>query len=177
MLWRVGGDTAYRHLTIARPVAIAVATDDQWTSLRDALGSPAWAMSPDLATAHRRREHHELIDKNLSAWCRKQSGDEIVRCLWDAGVPVAKVMQPHRQTELPQLTARGFFEDVDHPVNGVAPHSTLPVRFSAGPQRFHRRHAPLLGEHNREVLAALGLSDGEIDELEADGVIGRVPVM
>ena len=31
------------------------------------------------------------------------SGDEIVERLWAAGVPVAKVMQPHRQTELPQL--------------------------------------------------------------------------
>ena len=54
------------------------------------------------------------------------------------GVPVAKVMQPHRQTELPQLAARGFFEKVDHPVNGPAPHSTLPVRFSTGPDTFHR---------------------------------------
>ena len=30
-------------------------------------------------------------------------GDEIVEALWSHGVPVAKVMQPHRQTELPQL--------------------------------------------------------------------------
>ena len=134
-------------------------------------------MSPDLATAHGRREHHELIDKHLSAWCRRQSGDEIVSCLWDAGVPVAKVMQPHRQTELPQLASRGFFEDVAHPVNGVAPHSTLPMRLSGGPQRFHRRHAPLLGEHNRELLTELGLIDAEIDELEAEGVIGRAPAM
>ena len=59
--------------------------------------------------------------------------------LWDAGVPVAKVMQPHRQTEIPQLQFRGFFEDVGHPVNDAAPHSTVPVRFSAGPDRFHLR--------------------------------------
>jgi len=62
---------------------------------------------------------------------------------------------------------------VAHPVNDVAPHSTLPMRFSAGPHRLHQRHAPLLGEHNREVLSDLGLTDSEIDELEAQGVIGR----
>jgi crotonobetainyl-CoA:carnitine CoA-transferase CaiB-like acyl-CoA transferase len=158
-------------------VAVAVADDAQWQRLRSALGNPAWAMSPDFATAQGRREHHELIDKHVSAWCRRQSGDEIVSRLWDTGVPVAKVMQPHRQMELPQLAFRGFFEDVAHPVNGVAPHSTLPMRLSGGPQRFHRRHAPLLGEHNRELLTELGLRDAEIDELEAEGVIGRAPAM
>jgi crotonobetainyl-CoA:carnitine CoA-transferase CaiB-like acyl-CoA transferase len=158
-------------------VAIAVATDEQWASLREAVGGPAWAMSPDFAGEAGRRQHQDLIDKHLAAWCRKQPGDEIVRCLWDAGVPVAKVMQPHRQTELPQLAFRGFFEDVAHPVNGVAPHSSLPMRFSAGPRRFHQRHAPLLGEHNREVLAELGLARADIDDLEAQGIIGSAPAM
>jgi crotonobetainyl-CoA:carnitine CoA-transferase CaiB-like acyl-CoA transferase len=158
-------------------VAIAVATDEQWVNLRGAVGNPAWAMSPDFATTAGRRHHHDLIDKHLATWCRKQSADQIVVCLWDAGVPVAKVMQPHRQTELPQLAFRRFFEDVQHPVNGVAPHSTLPMRFSGGPHRFHHRHAPLLGEHNHELLAELGLTETEIGELEADGVIGRAPAM
>ncbi|HUL99561.1 MAG TPA: CoA transferase, partial [Mycobacterium sp.] len=158
-------------------VAIAVATDDHWVRLREAIGNPAWAMSPDLVCHDGRRDHHDLIDKHLAAWCAKQSADEIVTRLWDAGVPVAKVMQPHRQTELPQLAFRRFFEDVAHPVNDVAPHSTLPMRFSAGPRRVHQRHAPLLGEHNREVLTELGLTDSEIDELEAEGVIGRTLAM
>jgi crotonobetainyl-CoA:carnitine CoA-transferase CaiB-like acyl-CoA transferase len=158
-------------------VAIAVATDEHWAWLREALGNPAWAMSPDFAGEDGRRQHQDLIDKHLAAWCRKRSGDEIVRCLWDAGVPVAKVMQPHRQTQLPQLAFRGFFEEVAHPVNGVAPHSSLPMRFFGGPHRFHQRHAPLLGEHNRDVLAELGLTRAEIDALEAEGVIGNAPAM
>jgi crotonobetainyl-CoA:carnitine CoA-transferase CaiB-like acyl-CoA transferase len=51
----------------------------------------------------------------------------------------------------------------------------MPVRFSAGPDRFHLRPAPLLGEHNHELLTEIGLSDAEIAELEADGVIGHAP--
>jgi crotonobetainyl-CoA:carnitine CoA-transferase CaiB-like acyl-CoA transferase len=122
-----------------------------------------------------RHEQHDLIDEHLSAWCESRGGDEIVRCLWDAGVPVAKVLQPHRQTEIPQLAFREFFEDVGHPVNAVASHSTVPVRFSAGPTRFHLEPAPLLGQHNHELLAEIGLSAAEIAELEADGVIGHAP--
>jgi crotonobetainyl-CoA:carnitine CoA-transferase CaiB-like acyl-CoA transferase len=158
-------------------VAIAVATDEQWLLLRDALGAPEWAMAQDLTTAAGRRAQHDLIDEQLSAWCRQRSADAVVDALWPAGVPVAKVMQPHRQTELPQLVHRGFFESVDHPVNGTAPHTTLPVPRSFGVSAFHREPAPLLGQHNREILAGLGLSDEDIAAAEADGVIGTEPAM
>jgi crotonobetainyl-CoA:carnitine CoA-transferase CaiB-like acyl-CoA transferase len=158
-------------------VAIAVASDDQWDALRSALGNPDWAADPALATDTGRRANGDLIDEHLGAWCRQRSGDEIVGTLWPAGVPVAKVMQPHRQTELEQLAARGFFEVLEHPVNGPAHYCTLPFRLSAGPQHFHLSPAPLLGQHNRELLAELGLPAAEIDTLEADGVIGTEPAM
>ncbi len=70
-----------------------------------------------------------------------------------------------------QLAAQGFFEDVDDPLNGVARHSVLPIRF--GQSRIHRQHGPLLGEHKRELLTELGSPETEVDEFENGGVIGR----
>ncbi|KUI11334.1 CoA-transferase [Mycobacterium sp. GA-1285] len=154
-------------------VAIAVATDEQWAGLVDALGCPAWATG-ELATVDGRRRNHDTIDEHLSAWCADRTGDEIVETLWAAGVPVAKVMQPHRVGDLPQLVHRGFYEEVDHPVNPPARHSTLPMRL-ASVRSFHHSPAPLLGQHNREVLSGLGLSEDEIAELEEQGVIGSAP--
>ncbi|KWX57811.1 CoA transferase [Mycobacterium sp. NAZ190054] len=156
-------------------VAIAVATDAQWAGLCEALDRPPWARAGELATAAGRHTHHDLIDRHLSAWCAERSGDQIVTALWDNDVPVAKVLQPHRQTQIPQLEARNFFEAVDHPVNPATPHSTLPFRSSRGPDRVHTAPAPLLGEHNHQLLAELGLSDDEIGRLEADGVTGTAP--
>ena len=156
-------------------VAIAVATDDQWAKLVAALGNPKWAIDDELSIVEGRRRRHDDIDAYLSQWCATRSGDEIVETLWTAGVPVAKVMQPHRVGDLPQVVHRGFYELVDHPVNPAARHSTLPMRISTGPQRFHRSVAPLLGQHNHEVLAGLGLSDDEIADLEGQGVIGNAP--
>ncbi|WP_197508059.1 CoA transferase, partial [Mycobacterium sp. 1245801.1] len=158
-------------------VAIAVVTDEQWASLARAIGSPSWATDSALSTQAGRRLHHDRIDGQLAAWCERRSRDEIVATLWGAGVPVAKVMQPHRQPELEQLAFRDFFEVVDHPVNGPARLSTVPMRFSTGPHKFHTAHAPLLGQHNHELLSRLGLSDSQIAELEADGVIGSAPAM
>ena len=153
-------------------VAIAVATDEQWSALCSALGDPPWAADPELATMAGRMRAHDRIDTLLGEWCRARSADDIVAALWDAGVPVGKVMQPHDQPDLPQLAARGFFEEVEHPVIGSSRYSTLPMRFSRGPERVHRRHAPLLGEHNDELLGALGLSAAELAALEADRIIG-----
>ncbi|WP_328358773.1 CoA transferase [Mycobacterium sp. NBC_00419] len=156
-------------------VAIAVANDEQWASLRAALGEPEWAAAPELSTVAGRRDGADYIDAQLADWCRGRSGDEVVADLWPAGVPVAKVMQPHRQGEIEQLVARGFFETVAHPVNSLARFSALPFRLAHGPDRLHLQHAPLLGQHNNEVLTELGLSDTELAALEADGVIGTAP--
>ncbi|MGV0794291.1 CoA transferase [Mycolicibacterium sp. XJ1819] len=158
-------------------VAVAVATDEQWTGLCAALGRDDWTDDSELSTAAGRRAHHDAIDEHLAAWCEQRTGDEIVDTLWAHGVPVGKVMQPHRQTELPQLVARGFFEDVGHPVSSRTPHSTLPFKLSRGPERVHVRSAPLLGQHNRELLAEVGLTDEQISDLEAQGVIGNAPAM
>jgi crotonobetainyl-CoA:carnitine CoA-transferase CaiB-like acyl-CoA transferase len=153
-------------------VAIAVATDEQWMALRRALGEPEWAADPTLVTAAGRLRDHDLIDAFLQEWCRDQSADQVVERLWDAGVPVGKVVQPHRQSDLPPMLFRNFFEEVLHPVIGRSRYSTLPMRFSGGPARLHKRHAPMLGEHNEEILSELGLSRSEIDALEAQGIIG-----
>jgi crotonobetainyl-CoA:carnitine CoA-transferase CaiB-like acyl-CoA transferase len=153
-------------------VAIAVATEEQWLSLRRALGEPDWAADPALATADGRRQEHDRIDEFLGAWCRERAASVIVESLWHVGVPVGRVVQPHRQPELAQLESRDFFEEVLHPVIGTSRYSTLPMRFSPGPARLHQRHAPLLGEHNEELLGGLGLTRSEIDALETEGIIG-----
>ena len=97
----------------------------------------------------------------------------MVKRLADAGVPVGTVTQPHHQPDLPPFQDRRFFEEVKHPVIGNSRYSTLPIRFEHGPERWHTRHAPLLGEHNRELLRQLGLTGEDIDALEAEGVIGE----
>lgn len=153
-------------------VAIAVATDEHWRALCGVLDRADWAADPALADREGRRRAHDRLDVVLGEWCRARTADEIVELLWSAGVPVGKVMDPHAQPDLAQLQARRFFETVDHPVIGPSRYSTLPLRFSQDPEQIHERHAPLLGEHNRELLVQLGLSGAEIDVLEADGVVG-----
>ena len=153
-------------------VAIAVATDEQWQALVRVLDEPDWATDPALVTADGRRAHHDAIDAELGAWCRDRSADEVVQLLWGAGVPVAPVAQPHHQVDLAPMQGRRFFEEIDHPISGRSRSSTLPIAFSDWPDRWHRQHAPLLGQHTDEVLRGIGVTDDELAQLRADGVIG-----
>jgi crotonobetainyl-CoA:carnitine CoA-transferase CaiB-like acyl-CoA transferase len=50
------------------------------------------------------------------------------------------------------------------------------VRLGKDAGQLNRSPAPCLGQHNREVLVdVLGVTDGDVDQLETDGVIGSVP--
>jgi crotonobetainyl-CoA:carnitine CoA-transferase CaiB-like acyl-CoA transferase len=158
-------------------VAIEVETDDQWRRLVGALGAPAWAADASYATLAGREAAEDAIDAELAAWCAARSSAEIVDALWPTGVPVGIVKMPHDVTDLAPFRERGFFEPLDHPLIGTALYTGLPIRFSAGPARVHRRHAPFLGEHNAEVLHELGLDDDAIADLGREGIIGAEPLV
>jgi crotonobetainyl-CoA:carnitine CoA-transferase CaiB-like acyl-CoA transferase len=156
-----------------RWVVISVATDDQWRALASAIGRSELGDNPAFVDQAGRAADQDQLDEILSDWCASRSREEIVTTLWDAGVPAAKVELGHEHQEVEQLQARGYFSRVPHPLHGPIEQIGYPVRFSAGPDQVIRRHAPLLGEHNRDVLQGmLGLSDDELEELEAARVIG-----
>jgi crotonobetainyl-CoA:carnitine CoA-transferase CaiB-like acyl-CoA transferase len=61
-----------------------------------------------------------------------------------------------------------------HPVTGDHELLAMPFRLNGEPA-WAGRPSPALGQHNREVLAEIGLTDEEIVDLEARGIIGDRP--
>ena len=158
-----------------RWLALSVADEAQWLGLRAALGEPAWATEPGLATHIGRRQRHDHLDAHLAAWAAALELDEAVTVLLDHGVPAGAVADPRTASTHPQLVARRFFEEVEHPVAGTHPLPTVPFRYR-GIDRWIRRPAPTLGQHTREILRELcDLDDADLDDLERVGVIGTLP--
>ncbi len=156
-------------------LAISVATNAQWRALCTVLGRADWEADAALATLEGRRTVHDALDAGLRAWAAQTPLGVALERLGAAGVPVGRVVDARRASRQPQIAARGFFEEIDHPVVGTHATPTVPFRLD-GVERWIRRPAPTVGQHAREVLAErLGLSAAELDALEADAVIGTAP--
>lgn len=155
-----------------RWIAITVATDDQWSALVEVMGAPAWAQEARWqALPQRHRERHEL-DRLIAAWTAQQDRHALMLQLQARGVPAGAVQDAHDVTrEDPQLAHRGHWVRMAHAEMGESIYNNLPFRLALTPVQ-PQRGAPLLGEHTREVLHdLLGLSDAEIDQLEAEEVL------
>jgi len=156
-------------------LALSIESDEQWRALVRVLGEPAWARAPELASFAGRREAHDAIDERLRAWASGREREDALAELLAAGAPAAAIADPRLASECPQHRARGFFEESDRAVIGRHPIPTVPFRY-ASVARWLRRPAPTLGEHNREIIGGLlGVSDAELDSLEAEQVIGTRP--
>ena len=158
-----------------RWLAISVETDAQWRGLRAALGNPAWADDARFTAHEGRRANHDEIDAHLAAWAARADARERAELLVSHGVPAARARDPRTSHDNPQLRARGFHETVEHAVVGTLATPGVPFRF-ASVDRWLRSPAPLLGEHNRDVLQGLlGLDDAALASLAERGVIGDRP--
>jgi crotonobetainyl-CoA:carnitine CoA-transferase CaiB-like acyl-CoA transferase len=153
-------------------VALAVESDAQWAALVQALGAPTWATDAALGTVEGRRAQHDLLDEYLAAWTTARTAEEAVVTLSAVGVPAEVVIAARDVVHNPQLRARGLFETEEHPVTGPHAVPTLPFHFThvAG---WLRAPSPTLGQHNDEVLEALGVEADERDALRAHHVIGE----
>jgi len=159
-------------------IAISITSDDEWRALCQVIGASELAMDTELASVQGRMRRHDEIDAVIAAWARPLPADSAVAALAAAGVPASRFIGMAGLHEVPEVKARGLYEEVDQPVLGRVPVIGYPAKFENGPHRIHRTPAPTLGQHNREILEGLlGLSPAEIDELEAEHIIGVKPKM
>ncbi|MDE3203893.1 MAG: CoA transferase [Acidobacteriota bacterium] len=156
-------------------LAVSVERDEHFDALCRALGASDWAADPALATHSGRRARHDELDRRLSEWVAARGAETAADQLAAAGVPAGLVADQRFLSQRPQFAARRFFEELDHPVVGRQPVPGMPFRF-ASVDRWLHRPAPLLGEHNHQVLVGdLGLGEQEFEALRAAGVIGDRP--
>jgi crotonobetainyl-CoA:carnitine CoA-transferase CaiB-like acyl-CoA transferase len=97
--------------------------------------------------------------------------EEVVSRLQGNGVVAGVVQDARGLADDPQLRARGFFIELDHPELGKTMADATPIKLSRTPARYHRA-APTPGRDNDYVYRQLlGMNDSEIAELRENGVI------
>jgi crotonobetainyl-CoA:carnitine CoA-transferase CaiB-like acyl-CoA transferase len=170
----------YKCAKVEAWLALSIENDAQWIALCDTLGRRDWRNDARFATDDARRVHHDELDGLLGEELSRRELEAMVGALLSVGVPVAQVMRPEEVGTNPQLRARGFFETLRHPAAGKVAYPGFGARSATRVEhkaKLHSSPPPLLGQHNREVLAGLlGVSDAELAELERTQVIGTRPI-
>jgi crotonobetainyl-CoA:carnitine CoA-transferase CaiB-like acyl-CoA transferase len=151
---------------------VILVLDRQWESLCRAMGRPELAKDPRFTTgADRTKNQGELIPM-IEAWLQSFPSDEAA----------LKVMDEHRIACAPVMTivdtiTHPYFKDremvrqVPDPVFGELTIPGFPFKYSEFPELPDIR-APLLGEHNAEVLSKhLGYSEAQVNALRAKGIL------
>lgn len=136
-----------------------------------AIGHPELIQDPRFATPQARAEHRDELDAILLPWLLERTRREVFEQLQAYSVMCAPIQTVDEVFNDPQVLAREFFVEVEHPVAGTFLYPGAPFIMEETPWAV-RRPAPLLGQHNEEVYCGmLGLSKQELMALYAQGII------
>jgi benzylsuccinate CoA-transferase BbsF subunit len=152
-------------------VTIACTDEADWRSLCRVMGRADLVADPRFADVAGRQANEDALDELIGAWTAGRDRWDATRRLQSAGVAAFPSMSPQDLAADPQLLARGFLEQLDHPEVGRRVHAGIPWRLAVGPNGV-RRPAPLLGQHTDEVLRdLLDLDEAACAQLRHDGVV------
>lgn len=154
-----------------RWIALAIHDDADWQRLVQAMGSPAWAAAPALATLDGRLAAIDQIESQVAAWTAPQDASVLAGALQAVGLDAAAVADMQDLRRDPQLAHRGHFTELTHPVVGKYVVESMGLRFSAAPMQFSRP-APLLAADSEQAYRELlGMAADEYGALRDAGVL------
>lgn len=108
--------------------------------------------------------------KELEKWAMKNKVNEIVSSLIAVGVPAAPINNLKEVVEDPHVNYRNMIISNEHSIAGTVKSPNHPIKYSVAKTEM-RYPAPLLGQHNEEILFDLGYTLEQIVTLRKNKVI------
>ncbi|MEU4533228.1 formyl-CoA transferase [Streptosporangium sp. NPDC023825] len=155
-----GGPNDYIYV-IVQPVG--------WAPLAGIIGRPELANDPEWATPEARLPNLDKMFQLIEEWSITRDKWEVLDLLNAANIPCGPILSTKELLEDESLRQEGALVEVDHPQRGSFVTVGSPLHLSDSPVDVTA--PPLLGEHNTEIYAGLGLSADELAELKTNGVI------
>ncbi|WP_077034893.1 CaiB/BaiF CoA-transferase family protein [Pelomonas sp. KK5] len=151
---------------------VAVRDGCDFAALCEAIGRRELLADPRFADSAGRVAHREELEAAVAEWTAQRTPQQVMETLQSQRVPAARMLRLDEYLQNPHFAARRLFRTFQQP--GLA----APMITEAGPVAFSRlpepelRPAPFLAQHSEEIArTVLGLSEAEIEELVAEGVL------
>ena len=148
---------------------VGAAGEAIWARCAKALGHPEWCEDPRFATNQARMANRDALAAAMNALLATNTTSDWVEVLEAAGVPCGPVYDYAQLFADPQVRHRGLVQYASDAELGEVPHIRTPVRMAkgcgCGPS------PPSSAGTIPKSLAASGVSEAEIRELRAKGVL------
>jgi crotonobetainyl-CoA:carnitine CoA-transferase CaiB-like acyl-CoA transferase len=145
-------------------VTVRPNTNVQAFAFFDAIGRPELKTDPRFDSAASRTKNAKDYFEVQATCLGGKTTDEWVELFDKLDVPAARYNTIDDLMTDPHLKDVGFFREEQHPSEGKIRRSKLANSFSGG-ARKEETHAPLYGEHTREILTELGYSAADVDKM------------
>ncbi|HEY8360256.1 MAG TPA: CaiB/BaiF CoA-transferase family protein [Ramlibacter sp.] len=144
--------------------------DSIFKRLMGVIERPDLAADPLLAGNAGRVARVDELDAAIGAWTARRSVAEVLAALDAAGVPAGRIYTVADIAADPHYQARGMLETVRMDDGSALAVPGIVPKLSRTPGS-HRRNAPAIGQDTDAVLAEVGLTQQQIDELKRRGVV------
>ena len=151
-------------------VCLSSSTQKMAERLFRSIGRPEFITDPRYATNAERVKHAEELDAVIGAFVAQRSQAENVAFFEQAEVTIGPIYDIRQILEDPHVLARELIADYPDPDMGAFPMHHVVPRLSGTPGSI-RTPAPRLGEHNRPLLAEIGVTDAAYARLVAAGAV------
>ena len=136
-------------------VVVSCGNDRLYQALCHLLGRDELATDPRFATNPERVRHREELVPILQELFRQRDTEDWLADLRAARIPCGSINTVSQVFRDPQVQARGFVWEAQHPTAGPIKLSGSPMHLSETPTRLYKA-PPLLGEDNEGILGKSG---------------------
>ena len=153
-------------------VGLIVATEGDWAKFCQAIGrSDLVGHAGATSGPERAKNMSGWLGVAINEWFSARTKAEATEKLLAVGLPVGPVQNAREIFECPHVAARQLLIDVPDPILGSVK-LVGPVARLSGSAEPLTGPAPLLGQHNAEILTELlGYTDEQVGQLKGEGVI------
>jgi len=146
-----------------RSFVVAIGTQALWNRLVQLLAlERELGADPRFATNADRIQHRDLLIPVLQRHFAALPTSAWISRLMEADIPAAPIQTVGEALSDPQTAARSLIVELEHPLLNTVRSIANPIRLDSNPVAY-RLPPPLLGEHNRQILRELPLTESEIE--------------
>ena len=151
-------------------IFIGVVSDSQWKSFCQSFGLVDFIEDKDMDINSGRVEKRDIIIPKLQELFKTFTKKELMEKLDQTGLPFAPINKPQDLFDDPHLNESGGLLKIETPDGGSTKLPAMPIEMNDRRFEVHQQ-VPKVGEHSKEILEEIGLSDNVIQSLFEKSIV------